>query len=279
MKGVLGTTVVCVKRALDYALKPPVDAGRQTLRTEGLKHAINPFCEIALEEAIRLKERSFVKRIVAVSVGGPGPSQQHEDVLRHALAMGADEAVLVRSPFKPDIHLQTLPTAKILRRFVETQKAQLVLLGKQSIDGDNRQVPQLLAGLLGWPQATCLHKLEVCEPAGLPPEASEERKRILLASREIDGGVQKVRLAPPAVLSCDLRLNTPRFVTLPNLMKAKKKQISVIEASTLVSEADLTPRLEILSITEPPRRKGGQWVANVDELIEKLITEAKVIHS
>ncbi|KEP61720.1 UNVERIFIED_CONTAM: electron transfer flavoprotein subunit beta, putative [Hammondia hammondi] len=276
MKGVIDTAVVCVKRALDYAVKPHVQAGTATLRTEGLKHSINPFCEIAVEEAVRLKERSIVKRVVAVSVGGPGA----EDVLRHALAMGTDEAVLITSPFKPDIHLQPLPTAKVLRRFIETQNAQLVLLGKQSIDGDNRQVPQLLAGLLGWPQAICVHQLEVSgEAADNPAETQEERRLIFTATREVDSGLQTATFALPAVVSCDLRLNTPRFATLPNLMKAKKKKIPVVAAESLVSEADLAPRLEIVSIMEPPRRKPGQWVANVDELIKKLITEAKVIHS
>ncbi|EPR57233.1 putative electron transfer flavoprotein subunit beta [Toxoplasma gondii GT1] len=275
MKGVLDTAVVCVKRTLDYTVKPRVQAGATTMQTEGLKHSINPFCEIAVEEAVRLKERNVVRRVVAVSVGGPGA----EDVLRHALAMGVDEAVLITSPFKPDIHLQPLPTAKVLRRFIETQNAQLVLLGKQSIDGDNRQVPQLLAGLLGWPQAICVHQLEVSGAADDPAKTQEERKPMFTATREVDSALQTARFAPPAVVSCDLRLNMPRFATLPNLMKAKKKKISVVAAETLVSEADLAPRLEIVSIAEPPRRKPGQWVANVDELIEKLITEAKVIHS
>ncbi|PFH33356.1 putative electron transfer flavoprotein subunit beta [Besnoitia besnoiti] len=295
MKGILGTAVVCVKRTLDFAIKPQLDPGRKAMRTEGLKHSINPFCEIAVEEAVRLKEQGLVQRIVAVSVGGPGAPQPQQDVLRHALAMGADEAVLIQSPFKPDLHLQTLPTAKILRSFVKSRRGQLVLLGKQSTDGDNQQVPQLLAGLLGWPQATCLFKLEVSavpdrllealEGNERLPEEEKQRRlekhraKVLLATREIDGGLQTVRLAPPAVLSCDLRLNTPRFVTLPNLMKAKKKPIPVLDASKLVSESDLKPRLEILRVEEPPRRAPGRRVANVDELIERLITEAKVIHS
>jgi electron transfer flavoprotein beta subunit len=250
--------IVAVKRVVDYAVKVRLtSAGSVDLN---VKMSMNPFCEIAVEEAVRLKEKGFLSEIVAVSIG---PTQCQE-TLRQALAMGADRAILVAIDARPDTGLQPLNVAKILQKIVEKEDPLLVLMGKQSIDGDHNQTGQILGGLLSWPQATFASAITF----------SEARSN-LLVSREVDAGIERVSLKLPAVVTTDLRLNTPRFVTLPNLMKAKKKPIDVIDLPTL--GVDFASRSKVLKLEEPPKRKGGKTVSSVDELINLLRTEAKVI--
>ncbi|KAJ3276414.1 hypothetical protein HDV01_005037 [Terramyces sp. JEL0728] len=238
--------LVPVKRVIDYAVK---------IRVAGGKHSMNPFDEIAVEEAIRLKEKKVAKEVIAITVG-PMKSQE---TLRTALALGADKAVHIEVPENQEI--QPLQIAKLLKAYTEKAKPDLVFLGKQAIDDDSNQTGQMLAGLLKWPQATFASKLEV---------GGEK----ITVTREIDGGLETLEAKIPAVMTVDLRLNTPRFATLPNIMKAKKKPIEKITAKDL--GVDITPTLETVSVAEPPARVGGGKVASVDELIQKL-KDASVI--
>jgi len=217
--------------------------------------SMNPFCEIAMEEAVRLKEKKFIDEITAVSVG-PKASQ---DVLRTALAMGADKAIHVEIPdtVRTDTQLQPLNVAKILSYITTSYKPNIWLLGKQSIDDDSNQTGQLLAGLLDWPQATFASKIEI-----------NNDKTKAIVTREVDGGLQTIQVTLPSIFTVDLRLNEPRYVTLPNIMKAKKKPIEIIPVAN--TKVDITPRLTYEEITEPPVRKGGKVVKSVDELVEKL---------
>jgi electron transfer flavoprotein beta subunit len=247
--------LVGVKRVLDAYARVRVKDG--AIDMSGAKMAINPFCEIAVEEALRLKAKGIVSEIVAVTVGG----EKSQETLRHALAMGADRATLVKTE---DESLTPLLIAKLIKSIIDKEHPMLVLLGKQSIDADNNQTGQILAGLLSWPQATFASKIE----ANADMTAFE-------VSREVDSGIQVVRTPLPCVLTADLRLNEPRFATLPNLMKAKKKPLEVIEAKSL--GVDLTSRIQTITIEEPPKRKAGKKVANVDELLHCLRNEAKVI--
>jgi electron transfer flavoprotein beta subunit len=250
--------LVAVKRAIDYSVKIRVRPDGRGVETQNVKMSMNPFCEIALEEALRLKERGVLKEVVAVSVG----HEKAQETLRQALAMGADRAVLVTSAETSDIF--PLQVARILEFLVKRENAELVLLGKQSIDGDHHQTGQLLAGLLNWPMATCISKVL---------EISAQHLRV---EREVDLGTEVVRLSLPAVITADLRLNEPRFATLPNLMKAKKKPLEILKISDLpdaVNEAGL----EVLKVEEPPKRKAGVRVKSVDELLDKLRNEAKVL--
>jgi len=246
--------LVSVKRVVDYNVKVRVKADGTGVETANVKMSMNPFDEIAVEEAIRLKEAGGASELVAVSLG-PAACQE---TLRTAMAMGMDRGVLVES----DAELQPLAVAKLLKGVVEREQPHLVILGKQAIDDDANQTGQMLAALLGWPQGTFASKLSV---------ANGEAE----VTREVDGGLETVALKLPAVVTADLRLNEPRYVTLPNIMKAKKKPLEAIKAETL--GVDIAPRLTTVKVQEPPKRKAGTRVADVRDLVQKLRNEAKVI--
>src|SRR6059036_648717 len=246
--------LVSVKRVVDFNVKVRVKADGTGVETANVKMSMNPFDEIAVEEAVRLKEAGVATEIVVVSCG----VQACQETLRTALAIGADRAILVDA----DAELQPLAVAKLLKAVSEREKPQLVILGKQAIDDDCNQTGQMLAALLGWPQGTFASKVVI--------EGSE-----LLVTREVDGGLQTVKLQLPAIVTTDLRLNEPRYASLPNIMKAKKKPIDDKSASDY--GVDLTPHLEVLKTAEPPGRKGGVKVKDVAELVTKLKTEAGVL--
>ena len=246
--------MVACKRVVDFNVKVRIKPDGTGVDTANVKMSMNPFDEIAVEEAVRLKEKGVAGEIVAVSCG---PAACHE-TLRTALALGADRAILVQT----DAELQPLAVAKLLRVLVDREHPQLVIAGKQAIDDDSNQVGQMLAALLGWPQATCASKVEI---AG-------GRARV---TREIDGGTETIDCGLPAVVTADLRLNEPRYATLPNIMKAKKKPLEAVTPGAL--GVDVAPRLSWINVAEPPRRKGGVRVATVHELVAKLSDEAKVI--
>ena len=246
--------LVPVKRVIDYNVKVRVKADGSGIETTGVKMSMNPFDEIAVEEAVRLKERGVATEIVVVSIG----VAQCADTLRTALAMGADRAVLVQTEVSPE----PLAVAKMLRVLALREQPGLVLMGKQAIDDDMNATGQMLAALLGWPQGTFASKIAV---------DGEE----LLVTREVDGGLETVALRLPAIVTADLRLNEPRYATLPNIMKAKKKPIETLTPDAL--GVDARPRLTTLRVSEPPTRKAGRKVASVAELVELLRSEAKVI--
>ena len=246
--------LVPVKRVIDANVKVRVKADQSGVELTNVKMAMNPFCEIAVEEAVRMKEAGTASEVVAVTAG----IQQSQETLRTALAMGADRGILIQS----DLALEPLGIAKLLKAIVEKEEASLVILGKQAIDGDNNQTGQMLAALLGWPQGTFISKLAV-----------EEDKATV--TREVDGGLEKVEIKMPAVVTVDLRLNEPRYASLPNIMKAKKKPIDTYSPEDL--GVDVTPRLSTVKVAEPPARKAGIKVADVAELVDKLKNEAKVI--
>ena len=246
--------LVAVKRVIDYNVKARVKADGSGVDLANVKMSMNPFDEIAVEEAIRLKEKGVVTEIVAVSLG----VIQCQETLRTALAMGADRAILVES----DAELQPLAVAKLLKAVAEKEAPRLIILGKQAIDDDSNQTGQMLAALLGWSQATFASKVEV----------SGDTAKV---TREVDGGLETIAVKLPAIITTDLRLNEPRYATLPNIMKAKKKQLDVIKPADL--GVDVTPRLATLKVVEPPKRKGGVMVKDVAELVAKLKNEAKVI--
>lgn len=249
--------LVPVKRVIDYNVKVRVKADGSDVDLAGVKMAMNPFDEIAVEEAVRLKEAGIASEVVAVSCGAAACQEQ----LRTALALGADRAILVETD-AASAGLQPLSVAKLLKVVCARERPRLVILGKQAIDDDANQTGQMLAALLGWPQATFASKVAI---------AGEEA----VVTREIDGGLETLTMRLPAVITTDLRLNEPRFASLPNIMKAKKKPLDVWPAHEL--GVDLTPRLTILKVTEPPKRKAGVKLASVDELIDRLKNEAKVI--
>lgn len=249
--------IVGVKRVIDYAVKVRVKPDGVDI--SNVKMSINPFCEIALEEAIRLKEAKKVSEVVALSIG----PKQSAETLRTALALGADKGIHITTDARIDQIIQPLLVAKVFKHFIERDNYNIALLGKQAIDDDFNQTGQILAGLLGWPQATFISKLDV---------KNEKEAEI---TREIDGGLQTVKVRLPAVITCDLRLNTPRFAKLPDIMKAKKKPIEEIALDSL--GLDTKPRLEITKVEPPAARKGGIKVETVDELIDKLRNEAKVL--
>ncbi len=246
--------LVSVKRVVDFNVKVRVKADGSGVETANVKMSMNPFDEIAVEEAVRLKEAGAVSEIVAVSIG----PVQCQETLRTALAIGADRAILVEA----SADVQPLGVAKTLEKLVRREAPQMVILGKQAIDDDSNQTGQMLAALLGWPQATFASKVKI---------AGGEVEVI----REIDGGLETVSVKLPAVVTTDLRLNEPRYVTLPNIMKAKKKALDVVKPQDL--GVDLTPRLKTLKVEEPPKRKAGVQVKDVEELVAKLKNEAKVI--
>jgi electron transfer flavoprotein beta subunit len=246
--------LVPVKRVVDYNVKVRVKADQTGVDITNVKMSMNPFDEISIEEAVRLKEAGIATEIVAISIG----VSQCQETLRTALAMGADRAILVESAAE----LQPLAVAKLLRAICEKEAPQLVILGKQAIDDDCGQTGQMLAALLNWPQATFASKLAIADGEAL-------------VMREIDGGMETVAIKLPAIITSDLRLNTPRYATLPNIMKAKKKPLDIMTPEAL--GVDIAPRLKTLKVAEPPKRKGGVMVADVAALVDKLRNEAKVI--
>jgi electron transfer flavoprotein beta subunit len=246
--------LVAVKRVVDYNVKVRVKSDKSGVETAGVKMSMNPFDEIAVEEAIRLKEKGIATEIVAVSVG----VAQAQETIRTALAMGADRGILVET----DVAVEPLAVAKLLKALAEKEGAELVILGKQAIDDDFNATGQALAALLGWPQGTFASKLEIAGGNAT-------------VTREVDGGLETVELKLPAVVTADLRLNEPRYASLPNIMKARKKQIDTLKPADL--GVDVTPRLTIVSVSEPPGRKAGIKVPDVATLVEKLRNEAKVI--
>jgi electron transfer flavoprotein beta subunit len=246
--------LVPVKRVVDFNVKIRVKADGSGVELANVKMSMNPFDEIAVEEAIRLKEAGHATEIVAVSIG----PQQASETIRTALAMGADRGILV----KTDAALEPLAVAKILKRVVEDEAPGLVILGKQAIDDDCNQTGQMLAALLGWPQGTFASKLTIDGEA-------------ISVTREVDGGLQTVKLRRPAIVTTDLRLNEPRYASLPNIMKAKKKPIA--DKTPTDYGIDITPRLEILKTSEPAGRKAGVKVASVAELVGKLKNEAGIL--
>lgn len=246
--------LVAVKRVIDPYVKIRVKSDGSGVETQNVKMAMNPFDEIALEEALRLREAGHASEVVVITVG----DDSSQETLRHGLALGADRAILVKTASSID----TLNVAKILTEMVKKEDAGLVLMGKQAIDGDNNQTPQMLAALLDWPQATYASKVQWVD-------------NHLEVTREIDGGLETLKLKLPAVVSADLRLNEPRYASLPNIMKAKRKPLDSIELESLSLE--LSPHCEVLEVRAPSSRTAGIKVDSVDELINKLKNEAKVL--
>ena len=246
--------LVPIKRVVDYNVKIRVKADQTGVELANVKMAMNPFDEIAIEEAVRLKEAGKATEVVAVSCG----VAQCQETLRTAMAIGADRGILVES----DADLQPLAVAKLLKALVDKEQPKLVILGKQAIDDDSNQTGQMLAALLGWPQATFASKVEIGAES-------------VTVTREIDGGLETLSLPIPAVITTDLRLNEPRYATLPNIMKAKKKPLETVKPADL--GVDVTPRLTTLKVVEPAKRSAGVMVADVAQLVEKLKNEAKVL--
>jgi electron transfer flavoprotein beta subunit len=246
--------LVPVKRVVDYNVKVRVRADGTGVETAGVKMSMNPFDEIGVEEAIRLREKGIASEIVAVSLGVAACAE----TIRTALAMGADRGILVET----EAELQPLAVAKLLRAVAEREQPRLVILGKQAIDDDMNATGQMLAALLGWPQGTFASKLVL-------------DGETITVTREVDGGLETVALRLPAIVTTDLRLNEPRYASLPNIMKARKKPIETLTPADL--GVDPAPRLRVVKVVEPPRRKAGVKVASVAELVAKLKTEAKVI--
>jgi electron transfer flavoprotein beta subunit len=246
--------LVPVKRVVDYNVKVRVKSDGSGVDTANVKMSMNPFDEIAVEEAVRLKEKGVLTEVVAISCG---PTQCQE-TLRTAMAIGADRAILVETSDE----LQPLAVAKLLKALADKEQPQLIILGKQAIDDDCNQTGQMLAALCNWPQATFASKVEVADGHAT-------------VTREVDGGLETLKIKLPAVVTTDLRLNEPRYVTLPNIMKAKKKTLEVMKPADL--GVDVTPRLKTLKVTEPPKRGAGVKVPDVATLVAKLKNEAKVI--
>ena len=246
--------LVTVKRVIDPYVKVRVKSDGTGVETANIKMTMNPFCEIGVEQAVRMKEAGVVTEIVAVSIG----VTQCQETLRTAMAMGADRGILVETT--EDV--QPLAVAKVLKAIVEKEQPKLVIMGKQAIDDDSNQAGQMLSALLGWPQATFVSNIAV------NGDAAD-------VTREIDGGLEKLAIKLPAVMTTDLRLNEPRYVTLPNIMKAKKKPLETLKPDAL--GVDIAPRLKTLKVQEPPKRGAGVKVADVTELVAKLKNEAKII--
>ena len=246
--------LVPVKRVVDYNVKVRVKADQTGIETAGVKLSLNPFDEIAVEEAVRLKEKGVATEIIAISMGVAACGE----TIRTALAMGADRGILVES----DADLQPLAVAKMLKAIADKEQPGLIILGKQAIDDDMSATGQMLAALLGWAQGTFASKLTV-------------EGETITVTREVDGGLETVALNLPAIVTTDLRLNEPRYASLPNIMKARKKPIENVKPADL--GVDPTPRLTVLKVVEPPKRQAGKKVGSVQELVEKLRSEAKVI--
>ena len=246
--------LVPVKRVVDYNVKVRVKSDGSGVETAGVKRSMNPFDEIAVEEAVRLKEKGIATEIVAVSMGLPACAE----TIRTALAMGADRGILVET----EVELQPLAVAKLLKALADKEQPGLIIMGKQAIDDDMNATGQMLAALLGWPQGTFASRVTI-----------EDGKLIVI--REIDGGLETLELDMPCIVTTDLRLNEPRYASLPNIMKARKKPIETIKPADL--GVDPAPRLRLVKVAEPPRRQAGVKVGSVAELVQKLRTEAKVI--
>ncbi|ASM50053.1 electron transfer flavoprotein beta subunit [Pseudoalteromonas espejiana DSM 9414] len=246
--------LVPIKRVIDYNVKARVKPDNTDVDLANVKMAMNPFCEIAIEEAIRLKEAGTATEVIAVTIGAKASQEQ----LRTALALGADKAIHIET----DEKLESLHIAKLLAKLVEQESPELVILGKQSIDSDNNQTGQMLAALTNRGQGTFASKVDI-------------NNNTVNVTREVDGGLQTVALSLPAIVTTDLRLNEPRYASLPNIMKAKRKPLEVIAADSL--GVDLAPRVQLVSVEEPAKRSGGIIVEDVAQLVEKLKTEAKVI--
>ena len=246
--------LVPIKRVVDYNVKVRPKADESGVDLNNVKMAINPFCEIAVEEAVRLKEAGSASEIIAVTVGAENAQEQ----LRTALALGADRAILVETA----LEVEPLGISKVLKAIVEKESPNLIVMGKQAIDGDNNQTGQMLAALMNYPQATFASELKI-----------EGEKAVV--TREVDGGLQTISINLPAVVTSDLRLNEPRYASLPNIMKAKQKPLEIINSDDL--GVDLNPRISTLKVSPPPEREAGIIVESVDQLVEKLKNEAKVI--
>jgi electron transfer flavoprotein beta subunit len=246
--------LVAVKRVVDYNVKVRVKSDQSGVDIANVKMSMNPFDEIAVEEAVRLKEAGIVSEVIVFSAG----PQQCQETLRTALAIGADRAIL----FETDAELQPLAVAKLLQAIYQKEQAQLIILGKQAIDDDSNQTGQMLAALLNLPQATFASKVSIADGKAQ-------------VTREVDGGLETVSISLPAVITTDLRLNEPRYVTLPNIMKAKKKQLDILKPEDL--GVDIAPRLKTIRVEEPPKRTAGIKVPDVASLIDKLKNEAKVL--
>ena len=250
--------LVPIKRVIDYKSKIRVKSNKTGVEKSGMKMSMNPFCGIALEEAIRLKEQKKIKSVTAITIG----DAKAVDILRTALAMGADNAFLLKTDKEIDKEIQPIHISNCLYQFIIKEKYDLCIMGKQSIDGDYNQTGQMLSTLLNWPQGAFLSKLVL-------------NGDYFEAEKEIDGGIQKFKIPLQSILTCDLRLNVPRYPKLPQIMKAKKKPLEILEFEDFC-EGGLNSA-EILEIYEPPKRKGGVIVESVDELIDKLKNEAKVL--
>ena len=246
--------LVPIKRVVDYNVRIRVKKDGSGVETANVKMSMNPFCEISVEEAVRIVEAGKADEIVVVTIGG----RQCQDILRTALAMGADRAILIET----DVAVQPLAIAKLLKAIVEREEPGLIIAGKQAIDDDNNQTGQMLSALLGWPQATFASDI------GFSGDG-------IRVAREVDDGIETVDVKLPAVVTTDLRLNEPRYVKLPNIMKAKKKPLDVMTPDDL--GIDVTPSIEVLNVADPPARSAGVRVADVQELVDKLHNEAKVI--
>jgi electron transfer flavoprotein beta subunit len=246
--------LVTVKRVIDPYVKVRVKSDGSGVETANIKMTMNPFCEIAVEQAVRMKEAGVVSEIVVVSIGVP----QCQETLRTAMAMGADRGILVEAP----ADIQPLAVAKLVKAIIAKENPKLVITGKQAIDDDSNQTGQMIAALTGWPQATFISNITI------NGDTAD-------VTREIDGGLEKLTIKLPAVVTSDLRLNEPRYVTLPNIMKAKKKPLEVLKPDAL--GVDITPRLKTLKVQEPPSRSAGVKVADVKELVAKLKNEARII--
>ena len=246
--------LVAVKRVIDYNVQVRVKEDGTGVVTENVKMSSNPPDDNAIEEAVKIKEKGKATEIIVITVG----EEKSQETVRKALAVGADRGILV----KVDGIVEPLAVAKVLKKIVDKEKPDLVFMGKQAIDDDCNQTGQMLSALLNWPQATFVSKIEI-------------KDKILEATREIDEGLETIEVNIPAVVTCDLRLNEPRYASLPNIMKAKKKPLEVLSASDL--GIDTTPRVQQIKVEEPPKRKAGIKVANVAELVNKLKNEAKVI--
>jgi electron transfer flavoprotein beta subunit len=246
--------LVTVKRVIDPYVKVRVKSDGTGVETANVKMAMNPFCEIAVEQAVRMKEAGVVTEIIAVSIG----ATQCQETLRTAMAMGVDRGILVETAAE----VQPLAVAKIVKAIIDKEQPKLVIMGKQAIDDDSNQSGQMVSALLGWPQATFTSAITV---------KGDEAE----VKREIDGGMEQLTIKLPAVITTDLRLNEPRYVTLPNIMKAKKKPLEIIKPEDL--GVDIAPRLKTLKVAEPPKRSAGVKVEDVKELVSKLKNEARVI--
>ncbi|MDP3533194.1 MAG: electron transfer flavoprotein subunit beta/FixA family protein [Alphaproteobacteria bacterium] len=246
--------LVAVKRVIDYNVRIRVKADQTGVETSNVKMSMNPFDEIAVEEALRLREKGIASEVVIVSIGG----QNVQETIRSGLALGADRGIHCETGQE----MQPLAIAKILKKIIEKENPNLVILGKQAIDDDSNQTAQMLAALTNWPQGTFASKVVI-----------ENNEAIV--TREVDGGLETIALKLPAIISTDLRLNEPRYASLPNIMKAKKKEIEVIPVNSL--GLDAAPRFTTLKVEEPAKRQSGVKVANISELVQKLVHEAKVI--